>query len=170
MNIRCHLLKLWASSAKMFDWFESVLSYCTGLMYIVVMLIMSYDVLMRYLLNSPTNWASDVSGYILLYSLFLGAGWLLREDGHVKIDFVVDRLSVRVRRILNFQIYIVVSVSWLLVIWLALGLAWDAYSKGITLWRNIVVPKHILYWPVVFGSFLLFIESARKAKKYMREE
>lgn len=164
------MLKLWRDLTKGFDWLESVFSYITGLMYVTVMLITCYDVIMRYIFNSPTHWVSDVSGYILVYSLFFGAGWLLREDGHVKIEFVFEHLSVKIQRILNFLIYIIISLSCLLLMWLGLELAWDAYSKGITLWRGIVVPKHILYWPVAFGSFLLFIESVRKVKKHMREE
>ncbi len=47
-----------------------------------------YEVFVRYVLNSPTSWAFDVS-YIMYGTMFMMAGaYTLSRDGHVRGDFV----------------------------------------------------------------------------------
>lgn len=51
------------------------------------------DVIARYAFNRPTLWAYDVSRYMLLPATLLSAAWIFREDGHVKIDLISNRLK-----------------------------------------------------------------------------
>lgn len=170
MKISCHQSRWWRNLGKAFDWFESILVACGGLLCVLLVLIISYDVVARYFFNSPTSWVLDISGYMLIYVLFLGAGWLLKEDGHVSIDIVVKLISPKPRKIVIFIAYIICSLACLLLIWNGWALAWDAYSNAIPLWRGILVPKHILYWPVPFGGLLLLVECLRKAKECLGKE
>lgn len=52
---------------------------------------MVYEVICRFGLNSPNIWAFDVA-YMMAGTLFyLGAAYTLKENAHVKIDFLSDR-------------------------------------------------------------------------------
>lgn len=62
---------------------------------VVLTLAVCYEVFSRYALNSPTNWAYDVS-YMLYGTLFMMAGgYTLARNGHVRGDFVYRNWSPR---------------------------------------------------------------------------
>ena len=58
-------------------------------------LTISFEVTSRYLFNNPTSWVVDVNGWMLLYMTFLASAWLLREDGHVRMTLLLERLNQR---------------------------------------------------------------------------
>lgn len=50
------------------------------------------EVFMRYVLNRPPGIDEEFSGYLLVALSFLGAAYTFRQQGHVRITFIVDRL------------------------------------------------------------------------------
>lgn len=64
------------------------------LIYPLIAVIM-YEVVMRYILNSPTNWVYDMTWIIFGAFTFLGYAYTLAEGGHVKADIVLDLLPPR---------------------------------------------------------------------------
>ena len=57
----------------------------------------TYDVVARYILRAPTEWAGDLAEYTLLWITFLGSPWLIRRNGHIMVELVVDRLPPGLR-------------------------------------------------------------------------
>jgi TRAP-type C4-dicarboxylate transport system permease small subunit len=59
--------------------------------------LMFYEVVSRYVFNSPTKFTLET--VLLLQMLFVAtsAAYILKEEGHVTIGFVTDRLSDNVR-------------------------------------------------------------------------
>lgn len=55
----------------------------------------SYDVALRYFFNSPTEWAGDISSYLLCVGVFLVLPLITRERSHVAITFFVDAMPQR---------------------------------------------------------------------------
>lgn len=51
------------------------------------------EVVLRYLLNAPTRWSSDVVSYALLASVVFALPAVTRDGGHVAITSLVERLS-----------------------------------------------------------------------------
>jgi len=66
-----------------------------------VMLIVTADVVSREFFNYPIEWVLEISQLILPAIVFLGAAWLLKNEGHVAMDVVVSRLSTRGQALLN---------------------------------------------------------------------
>ncbi len=66
-----------ACFGKAFAWLIIMMAFGTG-----------YEVFVRYVLNSPTPWALDVS-FIMYGSLFMmGGAYTLSRGGHVRGDFI----------------------------------------------------------------------------------
>ena len=61
-----------------FDWLIDSLAYLAGGIFFFVMVAVTVDV-SRKLFGIPIQWFYDVSGYLLLYTSFLGAAWLLKK-------------------------------------------------------------------------------------------
>ncbi|WP_181708172.1 TRAP transporter small permease subunit [Chthonobacter rhizosphaerae] len=73
---------------------------------LLLTLVVSYEVFVRYVLGQPTTWAYDVS-YILYGTLFMMAGaYALSRNAHVRGDVVYRFFPVRVQASLDLVLYI----------------------------------------------------------------
>ncbi len=67
----------------------------------------SYEVFVRYVLNSPTPWSLDVS-FIMYGTLFMmGGAYTLSRGGHVRGDFIYRLWSVRTQATVDLILYII---------------------------------------------------------------
>jgi len=91
-----------------------VLAYTSGVLIVVMMASMVYDVVMRHILNRPTIWADELSCFLLVGVSFLGAAYALKTDSHVRIETFVAFLP---RRAKNFMETVtdVLSVAFLFI-------------------------------------------------------
>jgi TRAP-type mannitol/chloroaromatic compound transport system permease small subunit len=77
-----------------------------GWLIIVMTFGMSYEVLVRYLFNSPTPWALDIS-FIMYGTLFMmGGAYTLSRGGHVRGDFLYRLWSDRTQATMDLTLYI----------------------------------------------------------------
>ncbi len=84
-----------AWTGKAFAWCIVILTFST-----------CYEVFMRYVLNSPTVWAFDMS--VQMYgALFMMAGaYALSQDAHVRGDVVYRLLSIKTQAKIDLTLYI----------------------------------------------------------------
>ena len=66
-----------------------------------MMLVMTWEVVARYVLKQPTIWAMEISQYFFLTTTVLGGGYLLLHGGHVNVGILYGRLNTRTRAIVN---------------------------------------------------------------------
>ncbi len=73
---------------------------------ILMTLGMSYEVMVRYIFNSPTPWALDVS-FIMYGTLFMmGGAYTLSQGGHVRGDFLYRLWKPRTQATVDLVLYI----------------------------------------------------------------
>lgn len=66
-------------------------------MLVLIILIMVYEVIARYVFGRPTMWALEYSIYSQVLLVALSAAYVLREEGHVAVGLVLERCSERRR-------------------------------------------------------------------------
>jgi len=78
---------------------ENVLAIMAGTLLVLMMVITSLDVVMRYVFHSPLSWGFDlVTHYFLVAAFFFSFSIALREGGHVAVDYFVSRFPGGFRR------------------------------------------------------------------------
>lgn len=140
------------------------LAYLGGTLIAIVAITTTADVTLRYLFNHPLGWASDLGGYLLLYSTFLGAVWVLRQDSNVRVDILLGVLETRQPRLHRGLLVLgdLVSLAALLVVtWLSIGQTMDAFERQITTIGALVVPRFWLMAAIPFGCALLSLQTVR---------
>lgn len=113
---------------------------------VILVLGVSYEVFMRYLLNRPTSWAFDFS-FILYGALFLMAGaYTLSRGGHVRADIFYRRWPLRVQAGLELFLYLIFFFPGVLALVVA-GLPYGVESMRI---REVSVnsPVGVPIWPL----------------------
>ena len=84
-------------------WFGKTFGWLIMLMTLGV----SYEVLVRYVFNSPTPWSLDVS-FIMYGTMFMMAGaYTLSRNGHVRGDFIYRTWPVRWQARIDLILYII---------------------------------------------------------------
>lgn len=117
-------LSAWTGRA--FAWCIVILTFST-----------CYEVFVRYVLNSPTVWAFDMS--VQMYgALFMMAGaYALSQDAHVRGDVVYRLLPVKVRASLDLALYTLFLVPGALaLIYYGFGFAADSWSYKEVSWSS----------------------------------
>ncbi|WP_299938497.1 TRAP transporter small permease subunit [uncultured Pelagimonas sp.] len=148
--------------------FSIVLGMIGRLTIFALIIAMLYEVVARYVFGAPTLWAFDIS-YMLNGSVFLlGAAFSLREDAHVRIDFLSQKFPVRMQQLLNGLIYLLIMAP------IAFAFAWVAGSKAAKAFSNgeveAVSPWAPLVWPfyavIAIGLWAFALQFVIEALKF----
>lgn len=87
-------LDRWSAAASRWLFRLGVYAALPALVFLV-----SLDVLLRYLFNSPMPWARDANGLILLVTLFSCLPYAWDRGYHIRMEILYARLTARRRRI-----------------------------------------------------------------------
>jgi C4-dicarboxylate transporter, DctQ subunit len=60
-----------------------------------------WEAVTRYFFREPAMWTYPIVSYMLLYSIYLAVAYTLQRGGHVSVDFVVEMVPERPRRIME---------------------------------------------------------------------
>lgn len=137
-----------------------------GLAILFVMFSICYEVVVRYFHLRPPTWVTEITEYLLLYITFLGAPWVLKEDGHVRVDIVIGRLAGKTQRAFDFCTSVVGVLVCGVLVWYGTKTAWELYERGIPVIKTLAVPKVLLVGIIPVGSLFLIAEFVRRAHRF----
>ena len=121
---------------------NKIAAITSGILVVVIMLMTVFEVVGRYAFNSPTSWSIELSGYLLLISVFLAASYTLEKRGHVQVDVIIDVLPKKTRFVITIITAILAIVFSILLLWQTSKLTFDAFSLE---WVSNTVLKIVLY-------------------------
>ncbi len=121
---------------------DRVLDRATLLLLAVLLLVVGVQIFARYVLNHSLYWSEEVSRYLFIYLVFLGAAIVLRRNGHIQVSFFVERLPAPLRR----TVAILVD---LLLLWFVAAVCLQSIRLALMVWT---VPTAALEipWTVVY--------------------
>jgi C4-dicarboxylate transporter, DctQ subunit len=113
------------------NWLDSILNglvviggkvaaYCI----LAATLMITSDVLARYLLGAGTKWVVEYTGYLVVAIVFLGLAYVQKDHEHALVDFVLTKLSRKIQR-------------WVTVIGLIMFLAYSVFL-GLFSWQTFI--------------------------------
>lgn len=132
-----------------------VVSYVLVLMVLTI----SYEVLCRYLLNSPTDWALEINEYLLCAISMLGGGYAILKDEHVRVDVLYRYFPIKARAIAEFATWWIVVLFCLVIIWKGGEMSIEALVKGK---KSMGIMEFHLFPSMVtvpLGAFLMLLQA-----------
>lgn len=78
------------------------------------------NVVLRYAFNSGITWSEEMSRYLFVYMVFLGAIGALKDNQHLGVDMVVKKLPSSLKRI----VYVIGNLFVLYLLYLVLDGSW----------------------------------------------
>ncbi len=162
------VVKLPKKLGAIFDAASSRLFVLAGVMLASVTGLVTIDVILRYFLRRPIGWSLEITEYALLWITFLGAAWVLKREGHVKMDLVLTRFNPRNQRRLNFITSAIGAITCLIFTWYGVTVTWDSFQMGLIMPTALRPHRGYILAVIPVGSFLLFIQFLRRTHGYLR--
>jgi TRAP-type mannitol/chloroaromatic compound transport system permease small subunit len=142
---------------------------------VLMVLNVAYDVMMRYVFQASSVGMQEMEWHLFSLIILFGIGVGLRHEGHVRVDFIYDKLSTRKKAVINIigTIMMLVPVA-LLIISGSIGYVNDALMTneisedpgGLThrwIIKSMIPLSHIFLLLSALGYVLANIRKYREA-------
>jgi len=146
----------------------SGLAWLAGWLMMLALLMVCLDVVMRYFLNSPIGGVLQFSEYVLLYIPFLGAAYVLKDDSHIKIDIILNRLSPKSQAALNMVTSVFGSVVLFALTYYGAYITFDYYRRGVPTLKYYKIPEFLVIMVIPTGCLLFGLQFIRRAYSYYK--
>jgi len=132
---------------------------------ILAVFVYYYEVISRYVFNSPTNWAHESMFLMFGMQYMLAGAFTYREDSHVRVDVLYLYLPDRIKAVVD----IITSIFFFIFAIALLWTGWTFASNAVEVWEVSFTEWAIHYWPVKIsiplGALLLTLQGLSKVMK-----
>ena len=132
---------------------------------VIAVFVYYYEVIARYVFNSPTNWAHESMFLMFGMQYLLAGGYALRVDSHVRVDVVYGLLPRRAQAIVDVISSVVFFIFAGVLLWTGFVFA----RRAIRVMEVSFTEWGIQYWPVksmiAIGALLLLLQGLSKLTK-----
>ena len=133
-----------------------------------LLLIVIHEVIVRYVFDSPTLFSVELSEYLLVLVVFMSIGWVLKEDRHVAVSFVVDLLPRKVRLGMNVLTSVLTMAFLGILVWKGGRTAVTAYTGDYHSSSLLNFPMWIPYVLIPLGALVLSLQYLVKIGELIR--
>ncbi len=139
---------------KINEWIGRIVSFMVP----IIIGITVYEVVLRYVFNSPTIWVHETSDHLFAFSFLLGGAYTFSQGGHVKVDVLYNHLSTRSKAVLDICTSFFFFLFICLLLWKGGEMAWESVrllERSQTPWGPYVF--HV-YLAVPFAALLMLLQ------------
>lgn len=109
----------------LFDIVSLVLSRIAMILVAVIVLVMFYEVVSRYVFSRPTLWANEMSLWIAAFVFLLAGQYAMQQRSHIRIYVIYDMMPRWMRKTSDV-------LSLFLILFFAFALVWGGYNDAST--------------------------------------
>jgi len=143
---------------KGIDRFTEVTGQGISFLILVLIFMMVFEVTARYVFNSPTKWAYDLSYMVGGTGMLLGAGYSMLHNVHVRVDILYEKASFKRKRIIDTLGTIVLSLPIVII------LTQDAWKEAVRVFVQGTRSDYGIWMPILWPyrtamavAFVLFL-------------
>ena len=124
-----------------------------------------YEVLVRFVFNSPTNWVHESMFLMFGMQYMISGAYAYREDQHVRVDVFYSKFSTRGKAIADIVSSVFFFIFTITMLWTGWRFAADAVANS----ESSFTEWGIQYWPVKLtlpiGAALIILQGLSKLIK-----
>jgi TRAP-type C4-dicarboxylate transport system permease small subunit len=149
-----------------FDKVNDLLALLAGIGIVILTVLVTAEVVMRYFFNQPIQGSSEGEQVLMILICFLGGTWILKRDEHIVLDVVLSRLSPRQQALANVVTSVVGAVTCLFTGWFGVVVAVDYTRRHITTPGMLDIPQGPILMIIAIGFLFLFVQFLRRTGYY----
>ena len=143
--------------------------YLASALFIAIGFIVSYEVIMRYLFNSPTIWVNEVSRFLQIWATYLALTYSFHKQDFIRITVIYDRLNENGKKILDFISFIFILIFSSFVVYFGWLIAYDSLKVGRTSSTILDVPSFLTELAIPLCFAFLVLRVILEVIAYIRE-
>ncbi len=128
----------------------------------IIVLIVVFEVISRYIFNAPTIWAWDVNMLLFAMTVFLGGGFVLKENKHISVDIVYDKWSPRKKAIADLITSPLFFFFIGILLWQMCKMTMDSVAEREVLSTVFAPPVYPIKILITIGIFLVALQGVAK--------
>ena len=138
------------------DWVGRAVSWLN----LVLVLLVCYDVLTRYLFNNTSAWIMELEWHIFALIFLLGGAYALKEDRHVRVDLFYQDFKRKDKALVDFIGTALFLLPWAVLLWyFATQYAHESFLlKESSPDPGGLPARYIIKYAIVIGFGLLFLQ------------
>lgn len=136
-------------------------AYISAIFLIIMWVVVTIATIGRYFFNKPLAWNVEFSEYTLLLVTFLSAAWILKNDGHVRLEIIISKLHSSKRIILDIISLILILIISIVLLIYGIKVSYNYYLSGILTEGMILIPRFIIIMIIPLSSILLIIQALK---------
>ncbi|MFC1872289.1 TRAP transporter small permease [Chloroflexota bacterium] len=151
-----------------FDRINTVIMIVSSIVLGIIMLFIAFEVIERHFLNNTTYWLIPIGQLINYFIVFAGSAWLLKQDGHVRMDLILNRLNPKNKRRLNIITSSAAAIMCLTMVWGGAILVIETWGIDWEKSELLDIQASPLYAIIPISFLLLFIQFLRNINELRR--
>jgi TRAP-type C4-dicarboxylate transport system permease small subunit len=118
-------------------------------------ILMSVQIFLRFVFNSPLTWTEEVDRYLFVWSVYLGSAVALAKGSHIRVTFLIDLGGPALEKISKAFNKVCSGFSFAIIMYYGYKLAYaNIYSRFYTVE---FMPLVLFYLAVPVGMTLMLI-------------
>ena len=156
------------------DWFDlliGAMAVVSAALVVLLTVLIVIDVGLRASRLLTLPWSLEASEYMLYLITFLGAPWVLREEGHIAIELAVERLAPRTRALVRRLTDLIGGAVCALLFVYTCRVLWRSYEGQVMVQKSFTFPEWVVFAPgppvmlMLFGIYLRWILRAHDKQR-----
>jgi TRAP-type mannitol/chloroaromatic compound transport system permease small subunit len=137
-----------------------------GLIFVIIGILL-YETVARYIFNAPTLWSIEMSKFVFGAYFLLGGAYVLLTGGHVRMDVIYSRWSSRRKALMDAGLFV------FFVIFVGFTLRSSIHHATVStmMMQRSGTPWHPYLWPikiiVAIGFLLMLLQGISQFIKYI---
>lgn len=140
--------------SKFLDVVELICRKLIGILMALMVIVMCYQVVLRYVFNDANIWSEEVTRYMFVYAVLFGSFVAVRRNSHLQVDFLINLMKGNLKRYFTLVTSVVVLAFLVYLLPLSYNLALDtmrSVSPGLNL------PMGWVYMAIPIGTLLMIL-------------
>lgn len=150
------------------DRLSNVGAYLSGLMMIVGLTLVVTEILIRGLFTKTLYITEEYTGYLMAGLTYFALGYTLKEDGHIRMTFLLHVLPPRKRLLLEVVCLVIGLLFSLTLTYLTFGLFRDSLLTGTKAMSISETPLAIPHSLLPIGSLIMTLQFVSEIIKKLK--
>jgi TRAP-type mannitol/chloroaromatic compound transport system permease small subunit len=144
------------------DRMNELIGKAISFLILVLIGVIVYEIFVRYILNSPTIWAHEISQMVYGAYVILLGGYLQQRNGHVNVDILYLRFKPRTRAMIDLFTWLLFFAFCGVILVKGGEMAWDSFLYRETDSTVFSPPIYPLKMLIPLGGLLLLLQGLVK--------
>lgn len=150
------------------DAMNEMMAVIGGVLTAIMTIIVCYACISRYFFNAPMGWSEEAAIYLMIWGIYLGVAAALKDDKHVAVDVVMEKLSPTHKFYAHCFHFLVALVFLSVLLWKGIEMVQLSHTVN-NLSIATEFPLHYVELAVPVGVFLLILQVIAKMLKQICE-